>query len=112
LGTRAAAPVNARRPGTAGRDRATGLAAPQPSRNRSSLDATDPAHDTVDAVRGDFSLGDAFVAVTPCGANSAAPTCTIPNWLGSLEMATGRITPVGLAGPNLQPQVMTFDPDD
>ena len=52
------------------------------------------------------------MAVTPCGANSAPPTCTTPNWLGSLEMATGRITPVALAGPNLQPQGMTFDPDD
>ncbi len=52
------------------------------------------------------------MAVTPCGANSAPPTCTTPNWLGSLEMATGRITPAALAGPNLQPQGMTFDPDD
>jgi hypothetical protein len=72
------------------------------------LYATDPAADTVDAVRGHFSVGDAFVAVTPCGANSAPPTCTTPNYLGSLDLATGQITLVALAGPDLQPQGMVF----
>lgn len=75
------------------------------------LYATDPANDTVDAVHGRFEVGDSFVAVTPCGANSAPPTCTTPNWLGQLDLYTGRIAPVALTGAGLEPQGMTFSSD-
>ena len=72
------------------------------------LYATNSADDTVDAVRGHFSVGDALVAVTPCDANSAPSTCTTPNYLGWLDLATGQIAPVALSGPNLQPHGMVF----
>jgi hypothetical protein len=80
------------------------------------LYATDAAGDTVDAVRGAFPLGNAFVAVTPCDANSAPPSCgasppSPPNYLGQLDMWTGRIARVSLRGANLQPKGMIFVAD-
>ena len=77
------------------------------------LYATDAAHDTVDAVRGDFPIGDAFEAVTPCDSNSAPPTCSDtppspPNSLGLLDMWTGQIAHVSLQGADLQPKGMIF----
>jgi hypothetical protein len=77
------------------------------------LYATDTTNDTVDAVRGDFAVGSAFVAVTPCDANAAPPSCnnTPPspsNWLGQLDMWTGRIAHVSLRGADLEPKGMIF----
>jgi hypothetical protein len=77
------------------------------------LYATDAAHDTVDAVRGDFPVGDAFEAVTPCDSNSAPATCSDtppspPNSLGLLDMWTGQIAHVSLRGVDLQPKGMIF----
>ncbi len=77
------------------------------------LYATDAAGDTVDAVHGNFPLGSAFVAVTPCDANSAPPSCnnTPPspvNFLGQLNMWTGQIAHVILQGADLQPKGMIF----
>jgi hypothetical protein len=74
--------------------------------------ATDNGGDTVDAILGSFWPGTAFVAVTPCGANSAPATCPAPgfpaNYLGQLNMVTGQITPVSLRGPRLEPQGLIF----
>ncbi len=77
------------------------------------LYATDAAHDTVDAVHGDFPIGDAFEAVTPCDSNAAPPTCSDtppspPNSLGLLDMWTGQIAHVSLQGADLQPKGMIF----
>jgi hypothetical protein len=77
------------------------------------LFATDAAHDTVDAVHGDFPVGEAFEAVTPCDANSAPATCSDtpplpPNSLGLLDMWTGHIAHVSLQGADLQPKGMIF----
>lgn len=76
------------------------------------LYTTDTANDTVDAVRGDFPAGSAFVAVTPCDANAAPPSCNNtpppPNWLGQLDMWTGQIAHVSLRGADLQPKGMIF----
>jgi hypothetical protein len=78
------------------------------------LFATDHGADTVDMVTGFFISGTAFVAVTPCGANSAPATCPAPgfpaNYLGTLDMFTGQITRAPLLGANLQPQGMIFVP--
>jgi hypothetical protein len=53
-----------------------------------------------------------FVAVTPCDANGAPATCPgpgyPPNYLGQLNMYTGKITPVSLHGPSFEPQGMIF----
>jgi hypothetical protein len=64
-------------------------------------------------VHGDFTVGDAFEAVTPCDSNSAPPTCSNtppspPNSLGLLDMWTGQIAHVSLRGADLQPKGMIF----
>jgi hypothetical protein len=68
--------------------------------------------DTIDAVTGTFWPGTAFVAVTPCDANGAPATCPgpgyPPNYLGQLNMYTGKITSVSLHGPSFEPQGMIF----
>ena len=77
------------------------------------LFATDNGADTVDAVDSRlFWPGRAFVAVTPCNANSAPATCPAPgypsNYLGVLDMFTGQITRVDLHGRVLHPQGLVF----
>jgi len=77
--------------------------------------AADTSGDTIDKVSGPFWPGTAFVAVTPCGSNSAPATCPAPpkypaNYLGRLNMYTGQITPVPLRGPRLEPQGMIYVP--
>ncbi len=77
------------------------------------LYATDSAGDTVDAVHGNFPLGSAFVAATPCDANSAPPSCnnTPPspvNFLGQLNIWTGQIAHLKLQGADLQPKGLLF----
>ncbi len=73
---------------------------------------TDHADDLVDVLHGSFVPGTAFVSVTPCDANSAPSTCPgpgyPPDYLGTLNMATGQITPVDLAPEVLQTQSLLF----
>jgi hypothetical protein len=74
--------------------------------------AASTSTDAIEAVSGTFSPGTVFVAVTPCDANDAPATCPAPgfppNYLGQLNMYTGKITPVSLHGPSLEPQGMIF----
>jgi hypothetical protein len=76
------------------------------------LFATDHDADTVNVVLGFFRPGTAFVAVTPCDANGAPATCPAPgfpaNYLGTLNMFTGKITLVSTSGVSLHPQGMIF----
>jgi len=77
------------------------------------LYATDNGADKVDVVTGWFRPGTAFVAVTPCNANSAPATCPAPpaypaNYLGVLNMFTGQISSVTLHGAAVQPQGLLF----
>ncbi len=79
----------------------------------STLYATDNAADTVNAVDSKlFWPGRAFVAVTPCNANTAPATCPAPgfpaNYLGVLDMFTGQIARVDLHGHALHPQGLVF----
>jgi hypothetical protein len=72
------------------------------------LYGTDSTNDAVDALGGTFGANP-IVAVTPCGANSAPATCPSlpdypPNYLGSLDPWTGRITPVPVGGAAFVPQ--------
>jgi len=73
---------------------------------------TDNDADAVDVIKGSFWPGTTFVAVTPCGANSAPATCPAPgfpaNYLGHLDMFTGHIFPVPLRGVNVHPQGLIF----
>jgi hypothetical protein len=80
------------------------------------LYATDNGADTVNSVDGLlFWPGTAFVAVTPCNANSAPATCPAPrfpaNYLGQLNMYTGQIIRVHLHGGALHPQGLAFVAD-
>jgi hypothetical protein len=74
--------------------------------------ATSTSDDTVDVINGLFWPGTAFVSVTPCGANNAPATCPAPgfpnNYVGHLDMYTGKIVPVSLRGAKLHPQGMIF----
>jgi hypothetical protein len=74
--------------------------------------AASTSTDAIEAVSGTFWPGTVFVAVTPCDASDAPATCPAPgfppNYLGQLNMYTGKITPVSLHGPSLEPQGMIF----
>ena len=76
------------------------------------LYTTDPGADTLDAVAGNFSVGTAYTAVTPCNANSAPATCPAPgfpaNYLGAINLKTGAISKVSLVGAALKPVGLIF----
>lgn len=72
------------------------------------LYATDASSDSVDALSGHFAPGTAFVAATPCDANSPSSGCS-PNFLGVLDMATGHVSPSPLGG-SLAPGGLLFVP--
>ena len=74
--------------------------------SRGTLYATDGSM-TVYAIRGHFDVGAAYSAVSPCNANNAPSTgCTPPNWLGTLNLNTGLLTPV--ASVTIQPKGLAF----
>ncbi len=73
------------------------------------LYATDNGADTVSAVDSRlFWPGTAFVAVTPCDANSAPASCSAANYLGLLNMYNGQIIRVELHRGTLHPQGLVF----
>jgi hypothetical protein len=76
------------------------------------LYATDSHADTLDMVTGQFSVGAAYTAVTPCNANSAPATCPgpgfPPNYLGTINLKTGAIAKLALTGAPLQPKGLLF----
>ena len=76
------------------------------------LYATDPTADSVDAITGPFHAGEVFTAATPCGANSAPATCPAPgfpaNYLATLDLTSGTVSPLALSGSNLNPQGLLF----
>jgi hypothetical protein len=78
------------------------------------LYVTDATNNTVDAVTGRFTEGTMYSSVTPCNANSAPATCPAPgfpaNYLATVNMKTGALTPVQLTGPALLTEAMIFVP--
>ena len=76
------------------------------------LYTTDSTANTVDVVFGVMSVGTAYTAVTPCNANSAPATCPAPgfpaNYLGTVNLSTGALPKVPVAGAPLQPKGMIF----
>jgi hypothetical protein len=76
------------------------------------LYVTDSKGDTLNVVTGPFRPGTAFSSVTPCNANSAPATCPAPkfpaNYLGTLNLNTGQLTPVNLHGHTLHTQSLAF----
>ncbi len=77
------------------------------------LYVTDSSADTIDAITGTFTAGTAYTAVAPCNANSAPSVCPATgygnNFLGTIDMSTGTISPVTVIGP-LIPKGMVFVP--
>ena len=78
------------------------------------LYTTDDAADTLDIVYGQLAAGTAYTAVTPCNANSAPADCPAAgfpaNYLGTVNLTTGALTPVPLTGAGLQPKGLIFVP--
>ena len=72
------------------------------------LFVTDSRNDSVDAVTGHFHVGDALAGVTPCGSNSAPSVCPAAgfpaNYLGIIDLNTGAVSPLTVAGASLTPQ--------
>jgi hypothetical protein len=82
---------------------------------RGRLYAADHQNDAIDMVTGRFRPGTAIVAVTPCDSGTAPATCPAPpkypaNYLGTVDMFTGKIIALSLSGPDLQPQGLVFVP--
>ena len=75
---------------------------------------TDNIYNAVYKITGPFAKGSALVAVAPCNANNAPPTCPGPkfpqNYLGQLNLETGAITPITVHGVTTAPKGMLFLP--
>jgi hypothetical protein len=73
-----------------------------------SLFSTDSTNDAVDVVTGHFDRDQPVVVATPCGSNSAPTTCPAPNfpanYLATLNLQTGAVTPVVVTGSPYVPQ--------
>jgi hypothetical protein len=67
------------------------------------LYATDSTDDTVAVISGAFPSSPVAVA-TPCGANSAPPTCTTPNYMSSINPWTGQVNQLSVGGATFTPQ--------
>jgi len=78
------------------------------------LYTTDSSADTLDIVYGKLGARQVYTAVTPCNANSAPADCPAPgfpaNYLGTVNLTTGALTPVPLTGSALQPKGLIFVP--
>ena len=79
-----------------------------PTDSEGVLFSTDSTNDAVDVVTGHFDRGRPMVVATPCGANSAPATCPAPNYpanyLATLNLDTGAVTPVAVSGAPYVPQ--------
>ncbi|MCU1490916.1 MAG: putative cell wall binding protein [Acidimicrobiaceae bacterium] len=80
--------------------------------SQGTLYMTDNTNNLVDAFTGSFRPGTVFVSATPCSANSAPSTCPAPNYpanfLGTLDLHSGTVSPVDLGDDLVQPQGLVF----
>ena len=76
------------------------------------LYTTDSTADTLDIIAGYIKPGTVYTAVTPCNANAAPATCPGggfgPDYLGTINLKTGEVTPLKLSGDPLQPKGLIF----
>jgi hypothetical protein len=83
-----------------------------PTSKQGALYTTDSTADTLDMITGSFTPGTVYTAVTPCNANAAPATCPGggfgPNYLGTINLKTGEVTPLTLSGAPLQPKGLIF----
>jgi hypothetical protein len=80
-----------------------------PTSSQGTLYSTDSTNDAIDTLRGPFIPRVPMVAATPCGANSAPPTCPAPptypaNYLAVMNPFTGEVTAVTVVGAAYVPQ--------
>jgi hypothetical protein len=80
-----------------------------PSADRGRLYSTDSSNDSIDTISGRFTPDRPVAVATPCGANSAPPTCPAPpqfpaNFLATLNPGTGAVTAVTTVGAAYTPQ--------
>jgi hypothetical protein len=80
-----------------------------PTYQPGALYSTDSTNDSVDTVTGPFRADQPLVVATPCGANSAPAICpSLPlypaNYLATLDLWTGQVTPLALQGAPYVPQ--------
>jgi len=77
-----------------------------------SLMATDAASNSVDVITGWLSTSLAYAVATPCSANSATSSCAA-NFLGTLNLWNGTVTPVATTGAAFAPKgALIFVGDD
>lgn len=57
-----------------------------------------------------FAVGQAFASITPCNANGAASTCTLANYIGSVDLATGTLTKLLVNGASFSTKGLVFLP--
>ena len=73
------------------------------------LYATDSTHDSVVAITGALHRGTAYTAATPGNANSA-PANPGPNFLASIDLSNGTVSPVTTQGVPLEPKGLIYLP--
>ncbi len=71
---------------------------------------TDASANAIVAITGGFSPGTTYTATTPCNANSAPATCTAPNYFGTINPRSGRVTAKPIGGVAFQPKGMVYVP--
>jgi hypothetical protein len=75
------------------------------------LVTTDNSANAIIAVTGGFDPGTAYTSVTPAAANNA-PANPGPNWLGSIDLHTGTVSPVTVGGAAFQPNGLLYLADN
>ena len=80
-----------------------------PTQSRGRLYSTDSTNDVIDTVSGPFVPYAPVAVATPCGANSAPPTCPAPpafpaNFLSKINPRTGAVTALKVVGAAYTPQ--------
>lgn len=80
-----------------------------PTSSSGTLLAADQSADTVDAITGGIAAGTAYTVATPGDANSA-PANAPANYLATMNLNNGAITPLKVAGTKLTPHSLLYVP--
>jgi hypothetical protein len=81
-----------------------------PTGDHGALLTTDSTANSVVLITGALRAGTAYAAVTPGNANTAGSN-PAPNYLGTIDLGTGTITPVPTAGLPFAPHALIYLPD-
>jgi len=74
-----------------------------------SLVVTDSTNDTVDLVTGAFTVGRTYAGVTPADSNTPPPNPPA-NYLGTIALSTGMVSPLAVGGVSVVPAGLLFVP--